>query len=427
MIEQLLAMSLYAIYAVALQPNYALFPYQEDQNEFSNRVNGKLLLKDLDLLAPNPLCQLQMVLYSAALARGNAHLDCIVKRRDRSNTIVLGDSGGFSLISGALKNIDNDLRLKTLLWLEKFCDVGFNLDVPLACLDTPEKSGFSSFDQCLDATLIGIRYFIDQRSSSELKLLNVLQGTNQGNADRWYLAVREYQEYFQGFAFAGVMKTDFYYVCRRLLQMMHRGELHSNTWMHFLGVGTPSVAVILTSLKRALRQRGLSNVEVTFDTCSPFLNAGKYMKATSGLKFSDETFSTAHHQMPVNAEECERVAPFPFNSPIGRRLNMGDLMHKTAAGESAWDTTGTILLANHNIYAETSSIIQANKLMDMGYRIDALVPCNVRQVAEVVSEIFTSNRPDYWLKEYETSLRQFSNSKQKLLPTYDYNDEDAVR
>lgn len=427
MIEQLLAMSLYAIYAVALQPNYALFPFQEDQSKFAERVKGKLLLKDLDLLAPNPLCQLQMVLYSAALARGNAHLDCIVKRRDRSKTIVLGDSGGFSIISGALQNIDNDLRLKTLLWLEKFCDVGFNLDVPLACLDYPGKSGFSDFDQCLDATLAGIRYFIDHRSSSEFKLLNILQGTTQENADRWYLAVREYQKYFEGIAFAGVMKADFHYVCSRILQMIDRGELHSKSWIHFLGVGTPSVAVILTSLKRALREIGLTSVEITFDTCSPFLNAGKFTKATSGLKFSDTTFTTLHHKLPINAEECERSAPFPFNSPIGRRLNMGDFMHKTIVGESAWDQTGSALLANHNIYAETSSIIQANKLVDMGYRVDALVPCNVRQVAEVVWEIITSNRPDYWLKEYEVSLRQFSNAKQKLLPTYDYNDEDIVR
>ena len=415
LILELWVYAAYAIYATAIQPYYALFPYKQNADWFAERVNGKFTLQDLNILAPNPFCQVSVALYSAGLAYKNEHLDCIVKCRDRSTTTIIGDSGGYQVNRGLLGPLTNLLRLKILRWLEEMCDVGFNLDVPLKAIDFPWLSGFHTFEECLDETIVGLKYFCDKRQNSDLRLLNVLQGTNQENADRWYKAVREFK--LEGFAFAGVMKTDFNYVCRRLLQMIDRGEINSNTWIHFLGAGSPSVAVVLTFLKRAMRKARFSNFEVSYDTSSPFLMAGRYTKATSGLRFGSDTFTTAYHQMPINAEECAGYAPFPFRSPIGKRLVMGDLMHKKIVGEGAWDQTGHILLANHNIHAETSSIIMANKLIDMNYRLPGLVPYEVQETAQAVWDVITSGTPGKYLDKNKAALERFA--------THGKEDEDS--
>ncbi|CAK0744118.1 conserved hypothetical protein [Azospirillaceae bacterium] len=403
----------YAVYTPAIQPWYSVFPYEQDGGLFDQRVNGKLALSDLNLLAPNPLCHISHALYSAGLAFELGKADCMVRQRQLLSTTIIGDSGGFQVNRGLLGPLTDALRLNILRWLEEMCDAGHNLDVPLKALDNPKLSGFTTFDQCLDETVRGLRYFSDKRQRADFRLLNVLQGRTQDEADRWYQAVRVFR--LEGVAFAGVMKADFHYVCKRLLGMIDAGELGANSWMHFLGVATPEIAIILTALKRALRRAGLTNLELTFDTSTPFSDGGRYKRAAAGLRFGSKKMTIHRHQMPMTPDECSRRAPFPFDSPVGRRLLMGDLMPGTVNGEVAWDKAGWMMLTNHNVYAEVSAIIQANKVMDLGHRLAGTIPYHVREAADAVYHVFTTGQPGKYLKAHRAALEQFS----KALPEGD--------
>ena len=396
----------YAIYTPAIQPYASLYPLNNDPAAFAARVGDKLALADMNFLTPNPVCHIGYGLYSAGLAL-DQDKPCSVTMRDRGTTFIIGDSGGFQAIKGKLGPIDNPLRLRVLRWQEKHCDAGHILDVPLKALDFPSQSGFHTFEQCLEATVKGVAYFSDKRENPEFKLMAIFQGRTQADADRWYEAVRQFK--VEGYSFAGVMKTNFLYVAKRLLTMAERGEITADTSLHFLGVATPEVAIILTALKRALRNAGFTNLQITFDTSTPFSEAGIYKRAGAGLKFNRDKLTVHRQQLPIEPKECCPTAPFPYNSPIGRRLTMGDLMpHRS--GDTGWDEAGWNMLANHNLHVEVASIIQANKIMDVGYRLPGAIPYHVREAVGAIWQIFNTDQPGKYLQKHRDALTSFTSA-----------------
>ena len=131
--------------------------------------------------------------------------------------------------------------------------------------------------------------------------------------------------------------------------------------------------------------------------------------------------SVHRHRMPLTPDECVRDAPFPFHSPIGHLLTLGDMMPGTVAGEVAWDMAGWVMLTNHNVYTETAAIIQANKIIDLGHRLAGTIPHHVREAAKAVWLIFTSGQPGKYLEKYKQALRSFTTVKP------DPDDDDAER
>ena len=128
-------------------------------------------------------------LYSA----GHAQLDLeksltqesMIQDRDRKNTLILGDSGGFQIGKGVLKfdwlNFEgpsaNKVRKQILEWLELTADWSMMLDVPTWACDHnhTEKTGLKTFEDCLDKTKFNNEYFLKNRLG-QTKFLNVLQG-----------------------------------------------------------------------------------------------------------------------------------------------------------------------------------------------------------------------------------------------------------
>jgi len=125
--------------------------------------------------------------------------DSMIQVRDRKNTVIVGDSGGYQIGKGVLKfdwlNFEgpsaNKTRDNILNWLELTADWSMLLDVPTwACdhIHSP-KTGLKSFQDCLDKTLHNNKYFLDNRLG-QTKFLNVLQGSDWETAEAWYNAVK---------------------------------------------------------------------------------------------------------------------------------------------------------------------------------------------------------------------------------------------
>ena len=224
---------------------------------------------DLNFLDPkNKLMRMSHVMSSAGQALDQPR-DCIITTRDRRSTLVVGDSGGYQIATGKLRiNGDAD-RMKILRWLEANADVAMTLDVPTAPVGKKKDYLYSSSRACLTATLEHLNFFRDNRKSDKVRFLNVLHGNNMREADAWYDAVKGYQ--FEGWAFAGVLRHNFYHVLRRVLIMADEGQLEKKTWLHILGTCQLDTAICLTALQRAIHKIN-PNLRISYDTSSPFRN-----------------------------------------------------------------------------------------------------------------------------------------------------------
>lgn len=358
--------------------------------------------EDLNFLVPNPLFTLKYALASYGLPGNRTGRTCMIKKLGRPrNAVVIGDSGGFQAIKGLLGAIDAVLCRDVLRWQERYCDVGIVLDVPTAAIAEP-KSGFTSFEQCRDQTVKNIAWAAANRKSNDLRLLNILQGRNGNEADDWHRAVRAFP--LEGWAWGGPLKFDLYEVCRRIIVMLDNGDLiDRSAWIHFLGVQQPTMAVLLTALKRVLRAKGLANLELTFDCATAFVSAAQRRQATIGLsydgKFNLDTFSFEH------TSTLDPAIRFPFRSPLGERLTQGDLFGVATDSGRTWDQAGRVLLAHHNVYATLRGIADANRLIDHDEKLAGFVPQPVRKAVTAIHAVFESDQPMAVLKKQKKVLQ----------------------
>ena len=76
---------------------------------------------------------------------------------------------------------------------------------------------------------------------------------------------------------------------------------------------------------------------------------------------------------PDNKGLARSKIPFPFESEIGRRLNMGDICYYAPGdlnkimkeGKTSWDSFSYALMMGHNVYCHIVAVQRANQLMDI--------------------------------------------------------------
>ncbi|MGT2477858.1 hypothetical protein ACU4GR_00975 [Methylobacterium oryzae CBMB20] len=75
-----------------------------------------------------------------------------------------------------------------------------------------------------------------------------------------------------------------------------------------------------------------------------------------------------------------------------------------------WDAVGEQMLSNHAVYAEVSAFIDANRLMDMQYDPDRIIPWNIRKAAEGIDAVLNSEESEKSMKRYRSHFEPFSTS-----------------
>ena len=258
--------------------------------------------QNLNFLNPsNSLFYYPAALYSA----GHAELEIkntdifenMVQKRDRSRTVILGDSGGFQIATGVLKwpwtkkkdqSDDNwtrdkdSMRLKILRWLEYTADYSMVLDVPTYGLvkfgfdpvtGQSLHPGMKTFRDCLNVSLENYDFFIRNRIEGATKFLNVLQGRNESEGDVWWDAVKDLP--FETWAFSNVQASNFNINLRRLIIMRDGKYLDGRDWLHYLGNGKIKAGCALTTLQRCIRQYVNPNITISYDAASPFVMTAK--------------------------------------------------------------------------------------------------------------------------------------------------------
>ena len=333
-------------------------------------------------------------LYSAGHAQLDLQktmtMDAMIQDRDRSKSLILGDSGGYQVGKGVLKfdwqNFEgasaNKTRDDILNWLELTADWSMLLDVPTWACDHihQPKTGLKDFDDCLEKTRFNNKYFLDNRVGAT-KFLNVLQGSNWENAEQWYQGVKEFSDpsgkygdkACEGWAMGGANMCKMPITLRRLITLKFDGMLEGKDWMHFLGTAQLDWSCYLTSIQRRVREHINENFTISFDCASPFIATAHGLVYTNA-QHTNKRWSVIMDKAPDNKMLAGRHdIPFPFESEIGRRLSIADICHYAPGmlnkvgkeGKTSWDSFGYALMMAHNVYCHIVAVQRANALADI--------------------------------------------------------------
>jgi len=299
-------------------------------------------------------------LYSA----GHANLDLsipdpsedMIRNRDRKNTMILGDSGGFQIAKGVWEgnwadptDVKSEKRRASVLkWLDGISDYAMTLDVPTWVTHDKEagkKVGIKTYADCINTTLYNNEYFIRNRNG-DAKFLNVLQGSNFREADDWYSHVKKFcdpkqypNEHFNGWAMGGNNMSEIHLILRRLVELRHDGLLEKgiHDWMHFLGVAKLEWACMLTDIQNAIRKNHNENWTASFDAASAFLATANGMiyhhneykdrgnwtyRMTSGADDRRYSLDTRNWREAILQDKILKEL---MASPISKRTQMKDI------------------------------------------------------------------------------------------------------
>ena len=331
-------------------------------------------------------------LYSA----GHAQLDLnksmkqesMIQQRDRGNTVIVGDSGGYQIGKGVLKfdwlNFEgtdaNKTRQQILEWLEVTADWSMMLDVPTWACDHNHsaKTGLKTFDDCLNKTKYNNEYFLKNRLG-QTKFLNVLQGSDWDTAEKWYQGVKEFSDptvwgdqAAEGWAFGGANMCKMDITLKRLMTLREDNLLQKKNWIHVLGTAQLDWSCYLTLIQRQIRKHVNENLTISFDCASPFIATAHGLVYTNA-QHTTKRWSVIMDKAPDNKSLSESTIPFPFESEVGRRLVMGDICHYAPGmlnkigkeGKTSWDSFSYALMMGHNVYCHIVAVQRAQQLMDI--------------------------------------------------------------
>ena len=369
-------------------------------------------------------------LYSA----GHADMDLskhvpkedMVRNRE-ADTIMLADSGGFQIAKGVWpgewanpkdKNAEKK-REQVIAWQMGIATHGMTMDIPTwTYLDkkASELCGIHSYDDAVNATHFNNEFWMANRGG-DLKILNVLQGSNHAEADHWYDKMKGFcgdkvDRPFNGWGMGGQNMCDVHLVLKRLVTLIHEGLLEKgqHDWMHFLGTSKLEWACLLTDIQRSVRRHANSNFTVSFDCASPFLataNGQVYnsIRIDDRGKWSYQMEPTIDNKKYAgdstpfrDAVLADGVHKLFENSPITERLTIGDVCHYAPGmlnkigkeGKTSWDSFSYALLMGHNVWMHIESVQRANREYDAGVVPGMLVQETFDRILfrEVVERVF---------------------------------------
>lgn len=178
-----------------------------------------------------------------------------------SDTLILGDSGGYQISKGTLE-WDLSLREKIFHWLEENSTVAMNLDIPT------RNRWDGKFYECLDISADNFKWFADHQTG-RTDFLNIIQGPTYEKYSYWYKKIKGMP--FKGWAVGGAAGSvsSFFAAVSVLIE---NGELLNpeHKWLHILGCSSIHEFLLLAQLQKSLEEIG-SKTQVMSDSSTPSL------------------------------------------------------------------------------------------------------------------------------------------------------------
>lgn len=160
-------------------------------------------------------------------------------------------------------------------------------------------------------------------------------------------------------------------------------------WIHVLGVSTPKWAILLSAIQRALRKSVNPKLQISYDSATPFQTGGirEEVALLPAYTSRPRDWAIRFETMPQSAKLAGSTEPFPYSSPIGDRLTMGDLNIRGGDWDQrSFDSVSNALLCNHNCWVLLEAFRQANELAFVSDR--SAVPSTWRSCLDFIANVF---------------------------------------
>ena len=420
----------YSVYLPSLQSGYANYATKTnaDVNRPKERIPKKFKTEFLNFFdTSSELWHCKYVLYSGGqFTRAQIPNRDIVAERDEANTIVVGDSGGFQLGTGAISNADEkrhledykndplaqienwqecDFRERTLRWLERYTDYAMTLYMVMwAAEEFADKATHAKDSQLrkltpqqlIDLSVDNLKFFDANRGQRgrTTKFLNVLQDIGDGTGDAWYDAVKDFE--FEGWAFGsetGGMLNSLQWFRRLLLDK----KLDKTEWLHVLGKSPPVNSLVYTAAQRALQKvLGRDNLTISIDSSSPIQMGGKRRRFALPPNFTNEiaSWKVAGWDFPqdIRIARNEIQRDWHFETPLSKFFTLHDLTaHDIDDSDYFTDGFSENCIINHNMWAFHQYAIQASQLMfDADKKDLSKIPQQLVDAVGLIEEFFTA-------------------------------------
>lgn len=437
----------YAIYLPSLQSPYASFATKREIEVRDGDLPKDFRIKDLDFFNPNSrLWSCGYALYSAGQFTGSQLGSDIIAYRDRSKSVVIGDSGGFQLGTGKISNVNekaalnryaNDpaqqvanwhatgFRERTLEFLDLYCDYSMTLDMPLWARN---KNGSQlrnlEVDQLIQLSVENLRFFADNRGRNHgrgTKFLSVLQDDVHGSGLRWYDAVKDFE--FEGWALAGEYSR-LPNTMKLLRRLLDENKLDRTEWVHVLQNSPPIMTALYTAIQRSLSKAAGHRITLSCDSSSPHQAAGKnralYRRPTYTSKLSSWRMSLDVVPQNIQVAKGRAPVPMPEESPLAKFFSINDLVyHDDPYQHSFVDPFAEHLIVNHNIYVfHTTAQESCDLIFDKKKRDLSVVPTAIQEFIGFAESYFTTDKPDELHQQFEPIMKRLCRKrKPKVIPT----------
>tara|TARA_Y100001973_G_scaffold82593_1_gene122144 strand:+ start:394 stop:1593 length:1200 start_codon:yes stop_codon:yes gene_type:complete len=320
------------------------------------------------------------------------------------DNLVMGDSGGYQIASGAMK-WDIKHRDRIFNWLEENTDIAMNLDIP------PRLKYEGKFQECLDISKENFQYFSDNMSG-KTKFLNVVQGDDEYTYMHWYNQVKHFE--FNGWGIGGCGGSLYRFMSG--LNALLSGKEHlkdSTKVIHILGTSKIRDFLMLSQLAKSLSDVG-SKAIITTDSSSPdrAVVFGTFVTDFSLKKGSFESinFPNEKHQGEKVMKEFTEL-----DSQIWPRItDFDDKLAETVSWDDVvnWNADCTIGMRMHNFYLYKDAIqLIEHYINGHDYILEQVVDRDVYKVLKSIDEMVKADDSTKVFEKYKHLYKDMSNVK----------------
>jgi len=229
------------------------------QSSFDKKKSLRIYKKDSDSYFKN---------FFMLISAGTQH-----KKKDFRKTIqaedakIFVDSGGYQLAHSTVnhKKYTDDIALK---WSEENGDIFPILDRPTFTLgmmrDGKPVSPYKDYQECLDLSVNSAKHYAENRTRSDAKILNVIQGQTIPQVKKWYDEIKKYQ--FEGWAYGGT-RGNLGRIVPAILFLIKNGEFDRPKCdlFHIFGVTSNESMIYFQYIQMLLNKHNI-DMQITYDS-----------------------------------------------------------------------------------------------------------------------------------------------------------------
>ena len=323
---------------------------------------------------------------------------------DGKEKIILGDSGGFQIATGAIK-YTQEIVEQIFKWLENNSNFAINLDLPPSLAF--QANNKEKFNDYLNKTVHNMQFF-EKNQSGKTKYLNVLHGRDIDQLNEWYNKVKDFQ-FTGGWSFGSSAARSVFTALFSFFYIYTKGEfqrlskLPGKKLIHFLGVSAMEIIPILIYLQKKLNDMQL-DAKITFDSSSPFMQAnyGKYMMRKRSVLISNKL---------VHNEQWNKEVKLPCICPVCQGLRWKDILNLKKVDKASFDCRFYTIISLHNLYSLISQEYEMKNVINLNCpEITESYFSNIILTAfKIIDKIFESDNPLAVLYEHQNYFRKFDN------------------